>query len=56
MIKRPNTKAQRAKRHARVRGKISVQRHKLYKGKGPVLKITSVVLTDAPEQEVATFY
>ncbi|MBR7039948.1 MAG: GTPase [Oscillospiraceae bacterium] len=41
---------------ARVTGKISIQRHKLYKGKGPVLKITSVVLTDAPEQEVATFY
>ena len=40
----------------RVRGKISVQRHKLYKGKGPVLQVESVVLTDAPEQEVATFY
>ena len=40
----------------RVRGRISVQRHKLYKGKGPVLQVESVVLTDAPEQEVATFY
>ena len=40
----------------RVTGKLSVQRHKLYKGKGPVLKIESVVLTSAPEQEVATFY
>lgn len=36
--------------------KISVQRHKLYQGKGPVLQIQSVVLTNAPEQEVATFY
>lgn len=40
----------------RVTGKISVQRHKLYKGKGPVLKIQAVILTAAPEQEVATFY
>lgn len=40
----------------RVTGTISVQRHRLYKSKGPVLKVTSVVLTDAPEQEVATFY
>ncbi|MDE6088100.1 MAG: GTPase [Oscillospiraceae bacterium] len=36
--------------------KISVQRHKLYQGKGPVLQVQSVVLTNAPEQEVATFY
>lgn len=40
----------------RVTGTISIQRHKLYKGKGPVLKIGAVILTDAPEQEVATFY
>ena len=40
----------------KVTGKISIQRHKLYKGKGPVLKIESVTLTSAPEQEVATFY
>lgn len=40
----------------RITGKISVQRHKLYKGKGPVLQVQSVILTDAPEQEVATFY
>lgn len=36
--------------------KISVQRHKLYQGKGAVLQVQSVVLTNAPEQEVATFY
>ncbi|MDE7122328.1 MAG: GTPase, partial [Oscillospiraceae bacterium] len=36
--------------------KISIQRHKLYQGKGPVLQVQSVILTNAPEQEVATFY
>ncbi|MBR4318489.1 MAG: GTPase [Oscillospiraceae bacterium] len=40
----------------RLTAKISVQRHKMYKGKGPVLQIQSVVLTNPPEQEVATFY
>lgn len=40
----------------RVTGRINLQRHKLYKGKGPVLQVQEVVLTDAPEQEVATFY
>ncbi|MBQ4466238.1 MAG: GTPase [Oscillospiraceae bacterium] len=40
----------------RVTGKINIQRHKLYKGKGPVLQVQAVVLTEAPEQEVATFY
>ncbi len=40
----------------KIRGKISVQRHKLYRGKGPVLQVQEVVLSDAPEQEVATFY
>lgn len=40
----------------KVKGKICVQRHKLYRGKGPVLQVQEVILTDAPEQEVATFY
>ncbi len=40
----------------RVRAKISVQPHKLYRELGPVLKVESVVMTDAPAQEVATFY
>ncbi len=40
----------------RITGKISVQRHKLYRGKGPVLQVQSVILTQAPAQEVATFY
>ena len=40
----------------RISGKISVRRHKLYKGKGPVLHVDSVILTEPPAQEVATFY
>jgi hypothetical protein len=39
-----------------VTGTIAVEKHKLYRGKGPVLKVQQVVLTSAPEQEVATFY
>lgn len=39
-----------------VTGKIRVQKHKLYRGKGPVMQVQEVVLTSAPEQEVATFY
>ena len=35
---------------------IQVEKHKLYKGKGPVLKVQEVVMTSAPEQEVATFF
>ena len=45
-----------ARQWIRLTAKISVQRHKMYKGKGPVLQIQSVVLTNPPEQEVATFY
>ena len=37
-------------------GKIKVQKHKLYRGKGPVLYITNASLTTPPQQEVATFY
>ncbi len=39
-----------------VTGKIQVKKHRLYRGKGPVLEVQDVVLTSAPEQEVATFY
>lgn len=38
-----------------VTGKISIERHKVYEGPGPVLKVTSVVPAAAPEQQVATF-
>ena len=36
--------------------KIKVQRHKLYKGKGPVLFVTKYTPSTPPEKEVATFY
>lgn len=39
-----------------VTGKLHVQKHKLYRGKGPVLQVQEVVMTSAPAQEVATFY
>ena len=39
-----------------VRGAISVEKHKLYKSQGPVLKITSITPATKPGQEVATFY
>lgn len=39
-----------------VTGKISVQKHKLYRGKGPVLYVQSISKAEAPEQPVATFY
>ena len=35
---------------------IHVTRHKLYRGKGPVLTVKEVAVTSKPEQEVATFY
>ena len=39
-----------------VTGKVSVQKHKLYKGKGPVLYVEKYEKAEAPEQPVATFY
>ncbi|MBP5432582.1 GTP-binding protein [Ruminococcus sp.] len=39
-----------------VSGRISVQKHKLYRGKGPLLLVSSVEEAVAPEQPVATFY
>lgn len=39
-----------------VEGKISVEHHKLYKDKGPVLYGTSYAATSKPEKEVATFF
>ena len=39
-----------------VTGKVSFERNRLYRGMGPVLKITKVEKTDPPAQEVATFY
>jgi len=39
-----------------ITGKIVVQKHKLYKGKGPVLFVKEVTPAEAPDQPVATFY
>ena len=37
-------------------GKIKVEKHKLYRGVGPVLYVTSTDFAVKPTQEVATFY
>ena len=40
----------------KVTGKIAFEKSKMYRGKGPVLKVTDVAMTSPPKQEVATFY
>lgn len=35
---------------------ISFEHNKMYRGKGPVLKVTSLEKAEAPEQQVVTFY
>lgn len=35
---------------------LSFGYHKVYKGSGPILKVTDIALTSKPEQEVASFY
>ena len=40
----------------KVTGKVAIEKNKLYRGKGPVLKVTDVSMTTPPKQEVATFY
>ena len=39
-----------------VKGKLSYEKSRLYRGKGPVIKVTDVSRTSPPAQEVATFY
>ena len=39
-----------------VTGKIAFQKHRIYKGKGPVLIAEKVVVCEPPEQQLATFY
>lgn len=51
-----NSAALKSRQWVNVTGTIEVKKHRLYRGKGPVLKVSDVVLTSAPEQEVATFY
>lgn len=39
-----------------ITAKIELKKHKMYGKKGPVLTVSEVVRTSAPEQELATFY
>lgn len=39
-----------------VTAKISIEKHKIYHGTGPVLTATSLSMTTEPDQPVATFY
>jgi hypothetical protein len=39
-----------------MKAKISVQKHKFYRGKGPVLHVIEITDSAPPEKEVATFY
>jgi len=39
-----------------ITARFSKEYHRLYKCKGPVLTVTDIAMTSAPEQEVATFY
>jgi uncharacterized membrane protein YcgQ (UPF0703/DUF1980 family) len=39
-----------------VTAKIALKKHVLYQSKGPILKVESLAHTDAPKEEIATFY
>ena len=41
---------------AKITAKISVEKHMVYKGDGPVLKIIEITKCDKPEDDFATFY
>ncbi len=40
----------------RVTAKVEFKKHRIYKGKGPVLVAEKVVVCDPPEEQLATFY
>ena len=40
----------------RVTAKVEFKKHRIYKGKGPVLTAEKVVVCDAPDEQLATFY
>ncbi len=40
----------------RVVAKIELKKHRIYKGKGPVLTVEKVVVCEPPEEQLATFY
>ena len=39
-----------------VTGTIQLQKHRIYKGKGPVLVAEKVIVSESPEEALATFY
>ncbi len=39
-----------------VEGKLTEGYSKIYRGKGPILKVSSVIKSSKPKEEVATFY
>ena len=39
-----------------ITAKVEFQKHRIYKGKGPVLVAESVVVSEPPEEQLATFY
>ncbi len=40
----------------RITAKVEFKKHRIYKGKGPVLTVEKVVVCDAPEEQLTTFY
>lgn len=40
----------------RITAKVEFKKHRIYKGKGPVLVAEKVVVCDPPEEQLATFY
>ncbi|MBQ3020096.1 MAG: GTPase [Clostridia bacterium] len=39
-----------------ITAKVEFKKHRIYKGKGPVLTAEKVVVSEAPEEQLATFY
>ncbi|MBQ4053402.1 MAG: GTPase, partial [Clostridia bacterium] len=39
-----------------VTAKIEFKKHRIYKGKGPVLVAEKVIVCEPPEEQLATFY
>ena len=39
-----------------ITAKVEFTKHRIYKGKGPVLMAEKVIICNAPEEQLATFY
>ena len=39
-----------------ITAKVAFQKHRIYKGKGPVLVAEKVIVCEEPEEQLATFY